>query len=261
MPRASRYRLPGNAWHITHRCHRREFLLKFARDRRCWRAWLFEARKRFNVCVLDYMVTSNHIHLLLLDRGRDEIPQGMQLIAGRTAQAYNQRKARRGAYWEDRYHATAVEAGEHLLRCLVYIDLNMVRAGVVSHPADWEVCGYREIQQPVARYRIIDIPALLELLGVPDAYTFRALHREWIDQALKAEKSARDEIWSQSLAVGSRQFVKNFQAGLGSQALHREIKSHDTGHCLREPSTSYGHLPTEMRTLTGNNVVFLDGKL
>lgn len=46
-----------------------------------------------------------------------------QFIAGRCAQEYNARKKRNGAYWEDRYHATAVETGEHLLRCLVYIDL------------------------------------------------------------------------------------------------------------------------------------------
>jgi len=36
-----------------------------------------------------------------------------------------------------RYHATAVESGGHLTRCMVYIDTNMVRAGVVSHPAMW----------------------------------------------------------------------------------------------------------------------------
>jgi putative transposase len=27
MPRANRYFLPGYVWHITHRCHKREFLL------------------------------------------------------------------------------------------------------------------------------------------------------------------------------------------------------------------------------------------
>jgi len=60
----------------------------------------------------------------------------MQLIAGRTAQEYNQRKKRKGAFWEDRYHATAVDTGDYLSRCMVYIDLNMVRAGVVSLPED-----------------------------------------------------------------------------------------------------------------------------
>src|SRR5690606_12157481 len=73
MPRANRYFLKGHVWHITHRCHRREFLLKFAKDRQRWLYWLFEARKRFGLCVLNYMVTSNHIHLLVLyqRRGRD----------------------------------------------------------------------------------------------------------------------------------------------------------------------------------------------
>ena len=45
------------------------------------------------------------------------------------------------AFWEDRYHATAIEADDHLRRCLVYIDLNMVRAGVVKHPAEWAHSG------------------------------------------------------------------------------------------------------------------------
>ena len=103
--------------------------------------------------MLDYL-TSNHIHLLVKDTGRDVIAQSMQLIAGRTAQEYNQRKNRQGAFWEDRYHATAIEAGEHLHRCLVYIDLNMVRAGVVNHPSKWEHGGYREIQEPRDRYKL-----------------------------------------------------------------------------------------------------------
>jgi len=86
----------------------------------------------------------------------------MQLVAGRTAQEYNQRKGRQGAFWEDRYHATAIEADEHLHRCRVYIDLNMVRAGAVSHPLKWLRSGYREIQEPPKRYAVIDLkgPAL-----------------------------------------------------------------------------------------------------
>ena len=90
---------------------------------------MFEAKRRFGLRILNYIVTSNHIHLLVQDRGRDEIAHSMQLIAGRTVQEYNRRKQHSGAFWEDRYHATAVDTGEHLLRCLAYIDLNMVRAG------------------------------------------------------------------------------------------------------------------------------------
>ena len=41
MPRANRYFVPGFVWHITHRCHKQQSLLKFARDRRTWTRWLF----------------------------------------------------------------------------------------------------------------------------------------------------------------------------------------------------------------------------
>jgi len=142
MARANRHHIPGQVWHITHRCHKREFLLKFARDRRRWLQWLFEAKKRFQLAILNYVVTSNHIHLLVVDGEAPVIPKSLQLVAGQTAQEFNLRKQRKGAFWEDRYHATAVETGGHLLRCLVYIDLNMVRNGVVKHPAEWAQGGY-----------------------------------------------------------------------------------------------------------------------
>ena len=113
---------------FTHRCHKREFLLKFSKDRHRWLQWLYEARKRYDLTILNYTVTWNHIHLLVMDDGkRDVIPKSIQLVARRTGQEYNQRKKRKGAFWEDRYHGTAVETGEHLLRCVVYIDFHPVK--------------------------------------------------------------------------------------------------------------------------------------
>ena len=108
MARAHRIHVPGQVWHLTHRCHQRRFLLKFARDRRRWRAWLYAARRRYGLCVLDYTATSNHVHLIVRDRDQGEIAASMQLLEGCTAQAYNRRKRRGGAFWEDQYHATAV---------------------------------------------------------------------------------------------------------------------------------------------------------
>lgn len=96
----------------------------------------------------------------------------MQVIAGQTAQEYNMRKKRRGAYWEDRYHATAIQADSHFINCLIYIDMNMVRTGHVSHPSEWRWSGYNEIQSPKKRYAIINYRRLTELLGM------RAIHRQ-----------------------------------------------------------------------------------
>ena len=172
-------------WHITHRCHKRDFLLKFARDRRRWLYWLYQARKRYGLTILNYTVTSNHIHLLVADDGeRGVIPKSIKLVAGRTGQEYNQRKNRKGAFWEDRYHATAVEEGEHLLRCLVYIDLNMIRAGVVNHPSMWPFCGYNEIQKPRKKNVLLNYEKLRELVGIESYYSMRIHYKGWIDKSL-----------------------------------------------------------------------------
>jgi hypothetical protein len=109
----------------------------------------------------------------------------MQLIAGRTAQEYNQRKGRQGGFWEDRYHATAVQADEHLHRCMVYIDLNMVRAGVVNHPEKWKDSGFNEIQKSPKRYAIIDVQSLSELSGFADPKGFQRNHRQWVEHGLE----------------------------------------------------------------------------
>jgi putative transposase len=109
MSRANRYDLPGLVWHITHRCHNRDFLLKFRKDRDRYRHWLYEAKKRYGLILLNYTLTCNHIHLLAYDSGEHGvIERSMQLAEGRIAQEYNKRQGRFGAFWQDRYHATAV---------------------------------------------------------------------------------------------------------------------------------------------------------
>ncbi|MDH5525090.1 MAG: transposase [Desulfobulbaceae bacterium] len=241
MARAKRHYIPGQVWHLTHRCHKREFLLKFHKDRQNWVHWLYEAKKRYGLVIFNYTVTSNHIHLLVLDAGdRNVIPQSMQLIAGRTGQEYNQRKNRKGAFWEDRYHATAVEAGEHLCCCLVYLDLNMVRAGVVSHPAEWAYGGYNEIQQPRQRKALINYDELCSHLGIAKYEQLKVAHREWVAEGvLKVKGNAREEMWTQSIAVGSSNFIEKTKEALGIRAKGRKLKKSGDACELREPQFFY----------------------
>jgi REP element-mobilizing transposase RayT len=90
MPCASRHFLPGHVWHITHRCHQRKFLLKFARDRRRYLHWVFEARKRLGLSVLNYTVTSNHIHLLVNDTGPNGNVTQVKELASESRDAFPQ---------------------------------------------------------------------------------------------------------------------------------------------------------------------------
>lgn len=238
MPRAHRYFLPGQVWHITHRCHKKEFLLKFGRDRRQWIGWLYEARRRYGLSVLNYTVTSNHIHLLVRDTDEAAIPASLQLIAGRTAQAYNRRKGRPGAFWEDRYHATAIATDDHLWRCLVYIDLNMVRTGVVTHPAQWPHGGYHEILSPRPRRGILDLAALLTLGGFRDLAALQQAHHQWIAEAL-TRAPVYEPRWSTAVAVGNEAFVAYIQNSLGMKARYREISCEGDTYELRETAEDY----------------------
>jgi putative transposase len=239
MPRAHRHFLSGHVWHITHRCHKQEFLLRFGRDRDCWRYWLYQARQRYGLSVLNFIVTSNHVHLLVRDRGKGEIPKSMQLVAGQTAQAYNRRKQRKGAYWEDRYHATAVEADNHLAQCMVYIDLNMVRAGIIDHPSQWRWSGYQEIQEPSERYRVIDYETVKTLFNTPTLGSFQDVHREWINKALSEGLPQHDHAWSSSLAIGSASYVNNVKDALGISFRKRSCIEEEGKYYLREEAEAY----------------------
>lgn len=239
MPRANRHHIPGCVWHITHRCHKREFLLKFERDRKRWLYWLFEAKKRYGLCVLNYIVTSNHIHLLVVDTKEKIIPQSLQLIAGRTAQEFNTRKNRKGSFWEDRYHATAVDTASHLVKCMVYIDLNMVRAGAVSHPSEYRSSGYNEIQNPPKRYGILNRGMLLDYFSMHNGTRLREAHSNWITEELANNTLARNQDWSESIAIGSESFTTDIQKQLASRAQNRSIVSINDVTVLKEPEISY----------------------
>ena len=118
MPRANRYLTAGAAYHLTHRCHDRAFLLKFARDRDGYREILRVESARRGLSVLSYAITSNHVHLLVADTDAASVAAFMQATQGRFAEEYNRRKGRQGAFWSDRYHATMTreQHSAHLMR-------------------------------------------------------------------------------------------------------------------------------------------------
>ncbi len=253
MARAKLYYIPGIVWHITHRCHNKDFLLKFSRDRKNWLYWLFQAKKRYGLHILNYVVTSNHIHLLIYDDGkRDVIPRSIQLTASRTAREYNQRKGRRGAFWEDHYHATAVETGDHLNWCMVYIDLNMVRAGVVKHPAEWPFCGYNEIKSSPQRYKLIDTRKLMRLLHIDSQQRLKEFYKKWIESALVSKGIKRESRWTESIAVGNKDFVEAIKTRLGIKVNYREIKEANGTFVLQNQRSTYrSNFPAKMGHLSG----------
>jgi putative transposase len=169
------------------------------------------------------------------------IPKSIQLIAARTGQEYNIRKQRKGAFWEDRYHATAIEQNDHLNRCLVYIDLNMVRAGVVNHPKLWPYCGYNEIQDPPCKYRILDLNNLVRLTGCTALPDLQAVHKSWIKTSLQADERERESHWTESIASGRQSFIKEVKQSLGFKVKGKSITGSKDHYQLREDVAKFGN--------------------
>jgi len=208
MPRASRYLRRGYTFHLTHRCHDRRFLLKFARDREVYREWLRVAVHRYRIPVYGFCITSNHVHLVVHVDDPERVGRMMQLVSGAFAAHRNRRKGEEGAVWEHPYQCTIIQDGQHLLHCLRYVDLNMVRAGVVAHPALWRWCGYDELAGKRLRYRILDFDRLLESLGMSSLEDYRRVHEEGIEETIRRRALARQAEWTEALAVGNLQFIE-----------------------------------------------------
>jgi putative transposase len=61
----------------------------------------------------------------------------------------NKKEKTSGSFWRDRFKSVILADGDSVLDCALYVDLNPVRAGLVTRPEDWEGGAYfmRSIQQ------------------------------------------------------------------------------------------------------------------
>jgi putative transposase len=178
----------------------------------------------------------------------------MQSLEGDSAQAYNLRKDRSGAFWTDRYHAVMIDGGEYLWRCLRYIDLNMVRAGVVTTPADWPWCGYQELTGLRRRYRAVDLAELAEALapGHPIGEVV-AHYGEYVATALREHQHAREAYWTESVAVGTKRFVGSVGARIEGR-MHMRVETTEEGvWMVREERESYSSFSASKNAAKGVN--------
>ncbi len=132
-----------------------------------------------------------------------------------------------------------METDEHLAKCIVSIDLNMVQAGVVRHPSEYRLSGFNKIQYPPKKCAVIDKMALLDLFSIDNQERFRQEHRHWVEAELQTDVKKRKGHWSESIAIGSEGFTKNRQQRLGVWAKDRSVISEKEGAALKEAPAPY----------------------
>src|SRR5210317_1143621 len=179
MPRTSRMIIDGEkaVYHVMSRTALDGFPLKDVE-----KDFMLDLIKKFSLLyfteIIGFCLMGNHFHLLvkMIPEHRftdEEIQQRFEAFFGKSrafskgqipyfrqklsslsefmreikvgfARYYNRRHNRRGYFWGDRFKSVIVDKGETLINCLAYIDLNPLRAGIVSRPEDyrWNSLGY-----------------------------------------------------------------------------------------------------------------------
>jgi putative transposase len=152
-----------------------------------------------------------------------------------------------GRFWEGRYHSTMIEEGPHLWRCLIYIELNMVRAGVVKHPEQWRWCSYAEWMNHRQRYGIVNKAAGLAILGGTELACFQTNYRRSIDEMIVQDRCRREPSWTESIAVGSPSFLAQLQREIRWRRRFEMEQLSPESWVLREISPAWTCLNQEMQ--------------
>jgi putative transposase len=94
---------------------------------------LDEVRMETTFGLLAFVVTPNHVHLVLVPSMSHSLGEFMQLLKGRFSRRYNGVTGGSGSLWQSRYHERALRSERELLAAIEYVHLNPVTAGLVEH--------------------------------------------------------------------------------------------------------------------------------
>ena len=67
-------------------------------------------------------------------------------------------------------------------------------------------------------------------------------HRHWVEEVLRNGSNQRDAKWTESIAVGDKEFVIETKAKLGAKAIGRREFENNEGYELKEPQSPYSHV-------------------
>lgn len=144
MARLPRFVFPGHPQHVIIRGNNREPIFVANEDYRFYLDKLQEACIKHLCDVHAYVLMTNHVHLLITPNNEDSISKVMQMLGRYYVQYFNCSYKRTGTLWEGRYKASLVDSEAFALTCYRYIELNPVRANMVTHPAEYPWSSYRQ---------------------------------------------------------------------------------------------------------------------
>ncbi len=220
MPRRPRIHIDGVPLHIVQRGHNRGACFFDDQDRHAYLGWLRDALQREHCQLHAYVLMTNHVHLLLTPEHATSVPPLLISVGRRYVQYINRTYGRTGTLWDSRYKSSLVQAETYLLLCQRYIELNPVRASMVSDPGEYPWSSYRANALGLAD-PILSAHPLYLALGADDASrgeAYRNLFRTALDDAPLADLRM---ALNQDQPIGNSRFYAEIEAMTGQR---RELR-------------------------------------
>ena len=210
MARLPRLTLPGLPHHIIQRGNNRQSIFGGKADYELLLRLLDESARKFKVAIHGYVLMSNHFHLLATPDDAQGVPRMMQAVGRSYVRVYNDQNSRTGTLWEGRYRSTLIQAERYLLACMVYIDLNPVRAHIAADPAEYPWSSYLHLVGRRSDRLITPHPLYWELGNTPFAreHAYRELVHSGISEQ---QKQALTESTLRGWALGEADYVADLQ--------------------------------------------------
>jgi putative transposase len=147
MARPLRLVIPGQPLHIIQRGNNRAVTFHCRADYELFASELAQASKQEACAIHAYVLMRNHVHLLVTPSSELGPSLMMQAVGRRYVRYFNDRYERTGTLWEGRFRSTIVDSVRYFFVCSRYIELNPVRAGIVTRPDayEWSSFGHNAI--------------------------------------------------------------------------------------------------------------------
>lgn len=177
--------MQGFSWHVTQRGVNRCAIFKTSTDYEIFLSILRFESERHGFTVHAYTLMRNHVHVLGTPEYERSMPNTMQAVGRRYVPFFNTRHQRSGALWQGRYKPALVHDERYWLTCMRYVELNAVRAGIVTAPEKYRWSSYLHHGLGTDDEVITDHPLYLNLGSSPDQrqHVWRAICGHQVPQS------------------------------------------------------------------------------
>lgn len=143
MPRPARVSLEGLVYHIINRGNNRQEVFKDEEDFHTYLKTIKKFKEKYFFNLYGYCLMNKHIHLIIEPTKANTLSKIIQSITLSHIRLYHSKYKTSGHLWQGRFKNPLIQTDEYLLECLKYIELNPVRANIVSKPKDYRWSSYK----------------------------------------------------------------------------------------------------------------------